>query len=66
MIRLMTSRGRQVEPVERLYRVPKTGDRIETMDGPKVAALVVCEVAPSPGIEGVWRVDLEPASEAFP
>lgn len=59
MIRLMTSSGRQVEAVERLYRVPQTGDRIETYDGPMVAKVVVCEVAPSPGIPGSWRVDLE-------
>ena len=62
----MTSRGRQVEPVERLRRLPQTGDRIETFDGPMVVTLVVCETVHGQGGEGVWRVDLEPASEAFP
>lgn len=59
MIRLMTSHGRQVEPIERLLRVPQTDDRIETLDGPMIVTAVVCEVAHGQGGEGVWRVDLE-------
>ena len=48
MIRLMTSIGRPVEPVECRSRVPQTGERIETYDGPMIATVVVCEVCPLP------------------
>jgi hypothetical protein len=59
VIRLMISSGRPVEPVEPLLRLPQTGDRIETFDGPMVATAVVCEVVHGQGVEGLWRVDLE-------
>ena len=63
-IRYQDGSGRPIL-ADRSYSVPQTGEVIHTAErGPMVVEACTCIVVPSPGIEGVYRIDLRAPSES--